>query len=418
MKQFTIVLFLLLTTTSFSQEKLTLEQCYELVNTNYPLTKQTTLLSAKNRLDLAVLKTSKLPQIDFSAQASYQSDVMELPIVLPGGGIESPNKDQYNVALSVHQLIYGGGAVAAAINAKSSVLKTQQKQLEVSLYQLKKQVNQFYFSILLMQEKKSVLEANKAKIASKLMVVKSAIKYGAALPASAHVLTAETLKVEQLIIEVDENKKSLMKTLSELIGQEIASSSSLENPKISAAINNDLTRPELELFQLQKQQIDFSTQLMKKQNSPKLMGFGTGGYGNPGLNRLDNSFQPYYVVGLKLNWKVLDWSANQNKRKSLQINKLMIDNQQEVFKFNAQIEFNQYQSEIDKMRAFIISDQTIVELRKTILKAADAQLKNGAITSSAYLTELTHLFEAENKLKTHEIQLLLAKANQNTTQGN
>ena len=30
------------------------------------------------------------------------------------------------------------------------------------------------------------------------------------------------------------------------------------------------------------------------------MGFGTGGYGNPGLNMLDNSFQPYYLVGLKL----------------------------------------------------------------------------------------------------------------------
>jgi outer membrane protein TolC len=418
MKQLIIVLFLGFTISSFSQENLSLEQCYELANANYPLAKQAALLSDKNSLELAVLKTSKLPKIDFSAQTSYQSDVMELSIDLPGQGIEPPNKDQYSVTLSVNQLIYGGGAVAAAITAKSSALKTEQKQLEVSLYQLKKQVNQLYFSILLMQEKKKVLAANNHKLASKLLVVKSAIKYGAALPASDHVLAAEILKIEQLIVEVDGNKKSLMKTLSALIGQEIVFSTPIESPEISAVMNGDLTRPELELFQLQKQQIDFSAQLLSKQNRPKLIGFGTGGYGNPGLNRLDNSFQPYYIVGLKLSWNVFDWNATQNKRKSLQVNKSMIDNQQEVFKFNTNIELSQYQSEINKIRTFIIADKTIIELRKTILNAADAQLKNGAITSSAYITELTNLFEAENKLKTHEIQLLLAQANQHTTQGN
>jgi outer membrane protein TolC len=209
-----------------------------------------------------------------------------------------------------------------------------------------------------------------------------------------------------------------MTTLSQLIGQEIASSTSLANPKVTTASNSDLARPELELFQLQKQQIDFSDKLVSKQNMPKLMGFGTGGYGNPGLNMLDNSFQPYYIVGLKLSWNVFDWNATKNKRKALQVNKSIIDNQQEVFKFNTNIELNQHQSEIDKIVAFITSDKTIIDLRKTILKTADSQLKNGVITSSAYITELTNLFEAENNLKTHEIQLLLAKANHKTTQGN
>ena len=415
------IITLLLTVVSvgvFAQEKLTIDKCYELVNTNYPLAKQTALLSDKNNLDVSVIKASKLPQLDFSAQATYQSDVIEFPIALPGTTVEPPNNDQYKAALSVNQLIYGGGVVSVAVDAKGNELKTQQKQLEVSLYQLKKQVNQLYFSILLMQEKRGVLDANKTKLETKLIEVKSAIKYGAALPSSDKILEAELLKIEQLIIEVEQNKKSLMATLSQLIGQEIASSTSLENPEITTAINSDLTRPELELFQLQKQQIDFSDKLISKQNMPKLMGFGTGGYGNPGLNMLDNSFQPYYIVGLKLNWNIFDWNASKNKRKALQVNKLIIDNQQEVFKFNTNIELNQHQSEIDKIMAFITSDKTIIDLRKTILKTADAQLKNGVITSSEYITELTNLFEAENNLKTHEIQLLLAKANHKTTQGN
>ena len=35
----------------------------------------------------------------------------------------------------------------------------------------------------------------------------------------------------------------------------------------------------------------------------------TGGYGNPGLNMLDNSFQTFYTVGVKLYWNVFDWNT-------------------------------------------------------------------------------------------------------------
>ena len=100
------------------------------------------------------------------------------------------------------------------------------------------------------------------------------------------------------------------------------------------------------------------------------------------------------------------------------INKSIIDNQQEIFELNTTIELNQHQSEINKINEFIKSDNEIIELRKIILKTADAQLKNGVITSSAYIIELTNLFEAVNNLKTHEIQLLLTKANYNVTLGN
>jgi outer membrane protein TolC len=402
----------------YAQEELTLNKCYELVNANYPLAKQNELLSEQNSLDVSVIKASKLPQLDFSAQATYQSDVIELPFSFPGTTIEPPNNDQYKATVSANQLIYGGGVINKSIDVKEAELKVKQKQVEVSLYQLKKQVNQLYFSILLLQEKKELLTAKKEQLESKLKEVRAAIKFGVVLPASDKILEAELVKIEQQFIEIEQNKKSLFNTLSDLIGTEIASNTALQSPRVTAVLNSEIKRPELELFQLQTRQIEFSEKLMSKQNMPKLMGFGTGGYGNPGLNMLDNSFQPYYIVGLKLNWNIFDWNAIKNKRKSLQVNKSIIENQQEIFKLNTNIELNQHQSEIDKITAFIISDKTIIDLRKTILQSADSQLKNGVITSSAYITELTNLFEAENNLKTHQIQLLLTKANYNTTQGN
>ena len=173
----------------------------------------------------------------------------------------------------------------------------------------------------------------------------------------------------------------------------------------------------MELFQLKKEEITTSENVLSKQNAPKLLGFATGGYGNPGLNMLDNSFQPFYTVGVKLNWNVFDWNSNKKQRESLAINKDIVENETEIFKLNTNIQLNQQQKEIDKIEEFIASDLEIINLRKEVLKSTDSQLKNGVITSSAYITELTNLYEDENTLVKHKIQLQLAKANYNVIKG-
>lgn len=418
MKQLLTILILLISLGVKAQEEITLEKCYALVNTNFPLAKQKELFNKKNELDASVIKKSKLPTLDLGAQASYQSDVTHVTISNPMFAIDPPNKDQYKATLSVNQLIYNGGFISKSLESTNNELKTEQKQLEVNIYQLKKQVNQLYFFILLTQEKTKLLEENKMLLESKLKEIKAGIEFGAILPSANNVLTIEILKVTQRITELEQNKKSLLLNLSQLIGQEMPTHTTLQNPTIDAELGNDIKRPELELFQLQKQQIETSVQIISNKNAPKLFGFATTGYGNPGLNMLDNTFQPYYLVGLKFNWNIFDWHMNQKQRMSLAVNKEIIDNQQEVFKLNTNIELTQQKSEIDKITSLIETDKTIIDLQKKIVNNSDAQLKNGTITPSAYTQEITALFEAENNLSTHQIQLLLAKANYNTIKGN
>ena len=299
----------------------------------------------------------------------------------------------------------------------SASLKTQQKNIEVSLYQLKKQVNQLYFSIILAQEKHQLLLVKQNQLQSKLKEVKSGIVYGVVLPTSDKVIEAELLKINQQFTEVESTKTSLINTLTALIGVQLNHDTLFQDPEIETQLDAEISRPELELFQLKKEQVETTEQFIAKQNTPKLFGFATGGYGNPGLNMLDNSFQPFYTVGVKLNWNVFDWKANKKQRKSLAINKDIIDNEVEIFKLNTSIELEQLESEITKIEAFTVSDAAIISLRKEVLSAGDSQLKNGVITASAYLTELTQLYEDENTLITHNIQLKLAKANYKITQG-
>ena len=127
MKTRHLLLFLFLSISLFSQETLTLENCYILLNKNYPLAKQTDLLLKQHKLDLAVISTKKLPKLELGAQTTYQSDVTQMPIEIPNTTVEAPNKDQYKATLSVNQLIYNGGLIDASAKVSEANLKTQQK---------------------------------------------------------------------------------------------------------------------------------------------------------------------------------------------------------------------------------------------------------------------------------------------------
>ncbi|MDO6516719.1 TolC family protein [Zobellia uliginosa] len=415
MKQFVILFAILMVVPAMAQQRISLGECYRLVNDNYPLAKQKDLLEAQNTLESEVVSTSQLPQVALDAYATYLSDVIEFPLAM--SGIEPLNKDQYRATVSVNQLIYNGGATGASLDLKSVQLKAKQKEVEVNLYQLKKQINQIYFSVLLAQESEALLQAKERQLQAKLKEVQSGIKYGVLLPASDKVLEAELLKIGQQFQEIESNKTALVETLSSLIGKPLTTETVFESPLVKTDLQTDVNRPELELFELKKEEIEGSEHVLSKQNAPKLLGFATGGYGNPGLNMLDNSFQGFYTVGVKLNWKVFDWNANKKQREALAINKDIITNESEAFRLNTNIELNRQEREIEKIEAFIASDQEIIKLRKEVLQSADSQLKNGVITASAYITELTHLYEDENTLIRHKIQLELAKANYNVIKG-
>jgi len=415
MKKRMLYITLFVTTLSWAQQPISLDECYSLVTINYPLAKQASLLEERNALDLEVIDSEKLPQIDITAQATYQSDVIGFPI--PNSGVEPLNKEQYRANLNVNQLIYGGGAINAKSELKVAELNRQKKQLEVNLYQLKKQVNQLYFSILLTQDKFDLLTSKQNQLKAKLKEVKSGIENGMVLPTSDKVIEAELLKIQLQFTEIEHTKTTLIETLSSLIGKGLPPTTLFSNPTVITKLNDTISRPELELFQLKKTEIESSEVLLSKQNTPKIIGFANGGLGNPGLNPLDNTFTDFYMVGVKLNWTVFDWNSNKKQRQSIAINRDIVDTEAETFLLNTNIELQQLQTEIDKISEFIITDSEIITLRKEVLKSAESQLKNGVITSSAYITELTNLYEDENNLSTHQIQLMLVKANYNITKG-
>ena len=418
MKNTIKIIFLLVVTISNAQQKLTLEECYALVNNKYPIAKQTNLLQQKATYEIEAINKGKLPKIDLNAQATYQSDVTQLPIKLPNLTVNPLNKDQYRATLDVNQLIYNGGLIEANAKLKEAQTLTQKQQVEVSLYQLKTKINQLYFSILLLQERESLLVSKKEQLLSKIKEVQSGVKFGAILPASEKVLEAENLKIKQQLAEINSDRTKLFQNLASFTFSEIDSKTKLERPTSTIDFAKESSRPELKLYDLQSEQIETSSAILSKNYLPKVNAFGQAGYGNPGLNMLDNSFQTFYMVGVKANWNVFDWNKTKSEKQALVVSKEIVSSEKETFQLNNQLQLQEFENEIKKQQEILKTDSELIELRNYILKSSDSQLKNGVITSSEYIVEFTNLYEAKINQKLHEIQLELAKANYQVIKGN
>lgn len=399
-----------------AQEQLTLEKCYQLVETNYPLAKQNSILANQLEVQTEAFNKDKLPKISLNAQATYQSEVTQVPFSLPNATIEPLNKDQYRATLDVNQLIYNGNVIEAQTNLKTAQTKTQQQQVKVTLYQLKSVVNQYYFGILLLQKKQELVTAKKALLLEKIKEIQAAVKFGAVLPSSEQVIEAEIIKINQQSNDIRYEKLKLFNHLNKLTDSNFNENTVLvEEKSIKSQQGN---RPEYELFELQNQQIDANKSLISRSNYPKVNAFAQGGYGNPALNMLNNSFETFYMAGIRLNWTLFDWNKTKKEKEVLEISKQLIETEKETFEVNLNSQLQEVNFEIERIEQQIVSDAEIIQLREKIVRSAEAQMKNGVITSSDYLNEVTQLFETKINEQTHKVQLELAKANYQIIKGN
>ncbi len=420
MKRIIIIFGLLIYNVSFAQtiDKVTLKDCYTNAVNNYPLKKQFDLYKAYNELQRKNLNATYLPSVDVNGQATYQSDVTQVPIHVPGLEIPVVSKDWYKVTLDVNQVIYDGGTTGKQKKLEDINLQINEQNVEIELYKLKERVNQVYFRIILLKENKKILQVFEDEIKSKLKNVISGVKNGVLLQKDADVLQAELIKIEQQITEVEIGINAGISILNELTSLKLSDNTELILPEIT--VNTSLfenKRLEYKLMGLQQYRIDAIKNVVTTKNLPKLFGFGQLGYGRPGLDMLSDDFESFYIFGAKLNWNLWNWNQNKTEKKILDLQNNIITTQKETFDKNLKIELENKIAEIKRYEELLKKDAEIIDLRSRIAKTASSQLDNGVITSTDYVTELTAEARAKLSFQTHKIQLIHAKLNYLSAKG-
>src|ERR1700744_2878844 len=133
------------------RKQLTLEDCYRLAETNYPLTKQRALIEKTRDYNLDNIAKGVYPQLNVNGQATYQSAVTSLTLP-PGLGIPfsiNVPKDQYNLHGEISQTLTGFGINKQQREISRTDAQLHEENLNTDLYALKDRIDQLFFGTLL-----------------------------------------------------------------------------------------------------------------------------------------------------------------------------------------------------------------------------------------------------------------------------
>jgi outer membrane protein TolC len=414
----TLLWLLLSATVLLGQEPVTLDQCQGWARENHPVLRQSGLYQQILELKNENNATSLLPQLTLNGQATYQSDVTKIAISIPNMHIPTVDKDQYKIYLDLRQTIWDGGLSKARELINASENAGNQQQVEVELYQLKENVNRFFFTSFLIQENLNILEQKTQVLGERRKMMESAVKNGMMLSSELDQLLADLIKTQQTILELKSNRETVLSALAIMTGKPAEQLQSLKLDNSAIAVDQPIQRPEINLFARQAELLDANAEMLKKQRNPKLFGFGQAGYGKPGLNMLNSEFDTYYLVGVGFNWNVLDWKNTQRQRQVLKLQQEIVQTKQESFLRNIDIASDQQNKQIAQLSELLRTDEELIRVRQRITKTSSSKLENGSITMADYIQDLNAETSAKLTLETHRIQLKEAQVKLSNIKGN
>lgn len=394
----------------------TLEECQQLACDHYPEIRQYDLIRQSEQYDLSNAARSWLPQVSFSAQATWQNRVPEFPSALSGMldqagvSLRGLDKDQYKVALEVNQTIWDGGQSQADRRVIEATADEHRQATEVDLYAVKGRVNDLYFGILLLEERLGQTDLTIALLQSNLDKVRSLVTNGVAMQTDADAVEAELLSIQQQRVQIEASRASYRRMLELFIGQRLAER--LKRPELVGAVSGESARPELAWIDAQQERLAAQELSVKSATRPRFGVFAQGYYGYPGLDYFAGMVSTDWtwnaLIGVKMSWNFGAYYTKKNRLSNLRVAKQQLDIQRDVFLFNTDLQVAEEQGNISRLRRALADDDRIVALRRSVREAAESKLRNGVIDTNDLLRKITDEASARSARSLREVELLKA----------
>ena len=403
----------------------TLEECQRAAKQNYPLIRQYGLIEKTTSLNVANIQKGWLPQVTASAQATLQTDVTAFPDKLQtvfqqtGITMDGLKKDQYRVGIDVQQTVYDAGNIKSQKEIARRQGELQSRQNEVTMYNVRKSVNEMYFSLLLVDEQirlnadlQTVLEGNEKKLAAML-------KGGTASESDWQNVKAERLNVVQKMTGLKSQRTALVRMLSTFCAMEVNRLVKPEIPENTGSTVN--LRPELKTIDAQLRLADAKEKALDATLMPRLGVFAQGYYGYPGYNMFEDmtgrKLSWNGIIGARLTWNIGALYSRKNDKAKLQAERETAEANRERFLLDNKMEQIQQNENISRYRQLMIDDEEIISLRSSIRKAAESKLAHGIIDVNDLVREINSENKARVEQCIHEIEMLKEIYNLKITTG-
>ena len=403
----------------------TLEECQRAAEQNFPLIRQYGLIEKTTDLNVANIQKGWLPQLSASAQATLQSDVPAFPDEFQklyqqmGITMEGVERDQYRVGIDVQQTVYDGGSIKNQKEIARRQGELQSRQNEVTMYNVRRRVNEMYFSLLLVDEQirlnadlQTVLEGNEKKLAAML-------KGGTASESDWQNVKAERLNVVQQMTGLKSQRTALVRMLSTFCAMEVNRLVKPEIPENTGSTVN--LRPELKTIDAQLRLADAKEKALDATLMPRLGVFAQGYYGYPGYNMFEDmtgrKLSWNGIIGARLTWNIGALYSRKNDKAKLQAERETAEANRERFLLDNKMEQIQQNENISRYRQLMTDDEEIISLRSSIRKAAESKLAHGIIDVNDLVREINSENKARVEQCIHEIEMLKEIYNLKITTG-
>ena len=403
----------------------TLEECQRAAEQNFPLIRQYGLIKKTTGLNVANIQKGWLPQVSASAQATLQSDVPAFPDEFQklyqqmGITMEGLERDQYRVGIDVQQTVYDGGNIKSQKEIARRQGELQSRQNEVTMYNVRRRVNEMYFSLLLIDEQiqlnadlQTVLEGNEKKLAAML-------KGGTAAESDWQNVRAERLNVVQKMTGLKSQRTALVHMLSTFCAMEVNRLVKPEIPENTGSTVN--LRPELKTIDAQLRLADAKEKALDATLMPRLGVFAQGYYGYPGYNMFEDmtgrKLSWNGIIGARLTWNIGALYSRKNDKAKLQAERETAEANRERFLLDNKMEQIQQNENISRYRQLMTDDEEIISLRSSIRKAAESKLAHGIIDVNDLVREINSENKARVEQCIHEIEMLKEIYNLKITTG-
>ena len=398
----------------------TLDECIGWAYDNYPQIKEMSLIEMTKGIDLKNAAYAWLPHLNISGKATWQSEVVEMPMDIPGMDINIPH-DQYGLTAEFTQQIWDGGTSRSQKELAEAGAEVKKTQLETNLWSIRSRVQNVFLGIILIDKQLELNRLLRESLERSSVEVKSRMAAGVALPSDLDQVSVNILSCLQQRASLDADRKSYVKILGLLTGRDMTD--------VELAVPQDVvnyvddgardfgTRPEMAFYAAQLKQNDFQRRQLNTLISPKLNLSLQGGYGRPGMNMLSGDFSGYFVAGLKLQWNIgVLYTRGLDKRK-VNADAQKIDLTRKSFILNSSVEAEQKNNAILKARDVLEKDSEIIALRQRIRASGENQYREGTIKMNDYLSMLDEEYKARANESMHEVQLMMAVYDMKNTIG-
>lgn len=390
-----------------------------------PIQDRRTLDARQTKLRVDRIRAQRLPQIGVRAEATTQSDVIEIPFSTPGGSIPTPPKDRYATTLRAELLLWDGGRTGAAQNVQRARQGVLEARLETDLFDVRWKVNTAFFQALALQESLKEIALVIEDLQAQLVETRARVAAGTALRGDAALLEAEVLSAEQRQQSLRSDRRAALDVLERLTHRSLADEVVLVRPRIARRLNAILpvlnastlelpdslrVHPRFRILEERRRELDRRMKEVGTGDMPTVSAFAEASYANPGQRQFEDRFDDEWRAGVQLRWTPWDWGDRSRRIEELRVQELELGIERRSLEQSLLRALRSPLRSVEHLQDTLATDSQIIALREVVAEQTRVQFEERAIPASRYVDARTDLSRARVDRAVHRAQLAQARA--------